>query len=189
MTRKMILLTTALILAAAPLAAQHRMHRNTPAKASEAGEHCMMPALDLDAGQETAMEKLRLEHRKEMVDLRAAVRKARLGMEEALLSDALDEGALKKPADRLTSARGRIEAARIDHLLAVRKVLDDDQWKIFVRRHARGEGRHGREDGMGHRGGGRHGCGMRDGGGRRGCGEHDGGGRGMTGGGCGGGRR
>lgn len=177
MTRRMILLTTALILAAAPLAAQHRMHRSTPAKASEAGEHCMMPALDLSAEQETAMEKLRLEHRKEMIDLRAAVQKARLGMEEALLADALDEGALKKTADRLTKARGGIEAARIDHLLAVRKVLDDDQWKIFVRHHARGGERHGREGGVERRGGG------------RGCGMRDGGGRGMTGGGCGGNRR
>mgnify|MGYP001439626648 CR=1 FL=1 len=173
MTRKMILLTAALLLVAAPIAAQHRMHRNMTAEAPESGERCMMPALDLTAEQESAMEKLRLEHRKEMIDLRASVRKARLDMQEALMSDDLDAGALKKTADKLTDARGKIEAARVDHLLSVRKVLDDEQWKVFVRHHAGGEGMHGR--------GGR---GMhRDG--RRGCGMHDGGKRGMRGGGDG----
>ncbi|MBN1886190.1 MAG: periplasmic heavy metal sensor [Candidatus Krumholzibacteriota bacterium] len=165
MKRNAILLTTALMLAAAPLAAQHRMH--------DEGGSCAMPALELKADQETAMEKLRVEHRMTMIDLEAAAEKLRIGMRAALAADRPDAEKLGKMNAKLAATREKIGMARIDHMLAVRKILDDEQWKIFVKHHRMGDGMRGRNcrDGSGmHRPG-------RAGGEKRGCGDGDGTGR------------
>ena len=99
-----------------------------------------MQDLELDEGQIEQLEGLRMEHRLEMVDLRAEQRKLRLKMRMMLLDGELDRDGLEQMAGKIAGVREKIEKRRLGHLLAVRKVLNDDQWKEFLRRRHGGRG-------------------------------------------------
>lgn len=121
--------------------------------------------LDLDDEQQVKMEKLSLGHRLSTIDLRAEQAKLRLEMKQEMLKDEPSRKALEKLAKGIAANREKMQMNRIDHMLEVRKVLNPDQWKIFVSHH---HGKMGRMGGRGHRS---KGC-MRDGkmrGDRDGC--------------------
>ena len=104
-----------------------------------------MPDLDLSKDQMAQLEELRMEHRMGMIDLRAEQRKLRLEMRKMLLDGELDEDELEGMTGKIADVRERIEKRRLHHLLAVRKVLNDVQWRGFIRRHRDGRGFGGME--------------------------------------------
>jgi hypothetical protein len=91
-------------------------------------------ALDLSEEQRESMETLRMEHRMEMIDLQAEQRKLRLEMMMELKESDPDRGKLEAILDKIAAVEEKIGRRRLAHLLDVRKVLNDDQWKIFLRR-------------------------------------------------------
>ncbi|HUV36470.1 MAG TPA: periplasmic heavy metal sensor [Patescibacteria group bacterium] len=110
---------------------------------AQGGERCGergMRDLGLDKDQIEQFEKARIEHRLEMIDLRAEQRKLRLTMHTELRDGEPDRAELERLVEKIADVRERIEKRRLDHLLAVRKVLNDDQWKQFLRRHHAGRG-------------------------------------------------
>lgn len=113
--------------------------------AQEEAEDVMRPAaaLDLSEEQMEAMAAMRTAHRMAMIDLRAEQKKLRLEMMTELRKSDPDRGKLEATIDKLSTVREKIEKQRLGHLLSVRDVLNDDQWKVFLRRH------HGMRAGMG----------------------------------------
>lgn len=121
--------------------------------------------LGLDAEQMEKLEKLRMAHRLAMIDLRAEQQKLRLEMKMELTGDEPDEAALTRIVEKIGAVREKIAKQRIEHFLGARKILNDEQWKKFIRRHHDGMGRRGR----GHGKMGRGPRGMRGGRGMMGC--------------------
>ena len=99
--------------------------------------------LVLDEEQQVKMEKLKLEHKLSGVDLRAEQMKLRLQMKEEMFKDEPDRKTLEKFAKSLAANRERMQMNRIGFMLDVKKVLNSDQWKVFVRNHFAKEGRGG----------------------------------------------
>ena len=91
--------------------------------------------LELDDKQLDELGKLRLEHRIGNIELVAEQRKLRLKMRMELLKSEPSRKELERFAGEIGIVRGKIQKNRIDHLLKVREILDDDQWKRFIRRH------------------------------------------------------
>lgn len=94
-----------------------------------------MRDLELDEVQLERLETLRMEHRLAMVDLRAEQRKLRLTMQKELRADDPDRTELEGIAGKIAGVREKIEKRRLEHLLAVREIVNKDQWKQFLRRH------------------------------------------------------
>jgi Spy/CpxP family protein refolding chaperone len=111
----------------------------------------MVEALKLTDDQRKAMDGILLEHREKLIDLRAGVEKAELGMEPLMGQDQPDEGKILAQIDRVAQARAELEKANARFLLALRSKLTPDQWKqvqAFRANHGReggGWGRDGRE--------------------------------------------
>ena len=110
----------------------------------------IVAALKLTDDQRKAMDAILLEHREKLIDLRAAVDKAELGMEPLMGQDQPDEARILTQIDNVAQARAELEKANARFLLALRSKLTPDQWKqvqAFRRDHAQehhgwaGEGR------------------------------------------------
>ena len=104
--------------------------------------HCAK-GLDLTAEQKVKMEKLKLEHKLAGVDVRAEQAALRLEMKKEMMKEEPSRKALEKYAKSLAANREKMQMMRIDHLLDVRKVLNAEQWKIFVEHHYDRKGRMG----------------------------------------------
>jgi hypothetical protein len=120
--------------------------------------------LKLTDDQRKAMDGILLEHREKLIDLRAGLEKAELGMEPLMGQDQPDEGRILAQIDRVAQARAELEKANARFLLALRSKLSPDQWKQLQADRAKHEqDRHGwgrdgeSRDGRGHDGQGREG--------------------------------
>jgi len=102
-----------------PQSAQHRFW-NDPKVVSQ---------LKLTDDQRKAMDGILLEHRERLIDLRASVDKAELGMEPLMSQDQPDEGKIVAQIDQVAQARAELEKANARFLLALRGKLTGDQWK------------------------------------------------------------
>ncbi len=65
----------------------------------------------------------------ELLDLRNAVDKARLSLEQAMSSAQWDERQIMDAARQLMEARNRLEMKRLEMTLNMRRVLQPDQWQ------------------------------------------------------------
>jgi Spy/CpxP family protein refolding chaperone len=104
----------------------------------------IVAALKLTDDQRKAMDAILLEHRERLIDLRASVEKAELGMEPLMGQDQPDEARILAQIDNVAQARAELEKANARFLLALRGKLTPDQWKqvqAFRRDHA--QERHG----------------------------------------------
>ena len=115
--------------------------------------------LKLTDDQRKAMDDIMLQHRETLIDLRAGVEKAELGMEPLMGQDQPDEARILAQIDNVAQARAELEKANARFLLALRSKLTPDQWKqvqTFRRDHMQersgwaGEGR--MRGGPGHEG-------------------------------------
>jgi len=114
---------------------------------------------DLDEATSAKIDKLRDEHRKEVIALRAKMETARVDFRSMMKKETPDESALLARQKEISGIRGEIEAAKLKHRLAVGKLLTPEQRKVLAeRRGRRFEGRHafGKRSGDGRRGPGRH---------------------------------
>lgn len=115
-----------------------------PAKgAGKAGQGKMIQELNLTEAQEDQMQDLRFAHEKVMIDLRADMKKAQLDLRQLKMADEPSKKKIYAQIDKVGEARIAMEKAKADHQLEVRKVLTDEQYKIFKQK----MGREGHKDG------------------------------------------
>jgi periplasmic protein CpxP/Spy len=114
----------------------------------------MVQKLKLTDDQRKAMDAILLEHREKLIDMRANVEKAELGMEPLMHDDQPNEGKILAQIDKVAQARAELEKANARFLLALRGKLTPDQWKqLQASREERMEHREMRhQDGPGHMG-------------------------------------
>ena len=116
----------------------------------------MVEKLKLSDDQRKAMDGILLNHREQLVDMRAAVEKAELEMEPLMQDDVPNEARVLAQIDKIAQARAELEKANARFLLAIRAKLSPDQWKQLQtaraeRMQRRGWGTEGRPAGGGAR--------------------------------------
>ncbi|MGA3046793.1 MAG: Spy/CpxP family protein refolding chaperone [Terracidiphilus sp.] len=89
----------------------------------------IVEALKLTDDQRKAMDSILMEHREKLIDLRASLQKAELGMEPLMGQDQPDESRILAQIDKVAQARAELEKANARFLLALRSKLTPDQWK------------------------------------------------------------
>ena len=114
----------------------------------------MVDKLKLTDDQRKAMDAILLNHREQLVDMRAAVEKSELEMEPLLQDDVPNEARVLAQIDKIAQARAELEKANARFLLAIRAKLSPDQWKQLQtaradRMQRRGWGRDGQPGGGG----------------------------------------
>jgi Spy/CpxP family protein refolding chaperone len=115
----------------------------------------MVERLKLTDEQRKAFDGILLEHREKLIDLRASVEKAELGMEPLMGDDQPNEAKILGQIDKVAQARAELEKANARFLLAIRGKLTPEQWKLVQAFRA--------DHGMQDRGEREHGCQGRDG--------------------------
>lgn len=104
--------------------------------------------LKLTDEQRKAMDETLLQHREQLIDLRASLDKAELAMEPLMGQDQPNEAGILAQIDKVAQARAELEKANARFLLAIRGKLTPDQWKqLRADRASRGQGRRDGEDG------------------------------------------
>jgi Spy/CpxP family protein refolding chaperone len=143
MNRKLLLLVSLslVLLVPALLSAQ------AGGKRTQCGFGMGFPELDRD--QQIKMEKLKLEHQLANIDLKAERMELRLKIKEELLKEEPNRKNIDKLVKSMVAIGEKMQMNRVDHMLAVKKILKPEQWKQFVDHHAWGMGGH--RGAMGHR--------------------------------------
>ncbi|HKD61705.1 MAG TPA: Spy/CpxP family protein refolding chaperone [Terracidiphilus sp.] len=85
--------------------------------------------LSLTDDQRKAMDAIYQQHREQLIDLRAAVEKAEVGMEPMVSADQPNESAVLAQIDKVAQARAELEKANARFLFELRSKLTPDQWK------------------------------------------------------------
>jgi len=115
--------------------------------------------------QRTQLLTLRVAHKKTSLLKKINMKKIKVELGLLITSDKPNKAAITKKLDQLLAAKKKYKLAKIDHKIAVRKILTADQRKRFdmhvlrkMMRGKRGCGKHGRYHGKRHGyHGGRHG--------------------------------
>jgi periplasmic protein CpxP/Spy len=94
-------------------------------------EQALIEKLKLTEDQRKAMDQILLEHREKLIDLRAAVEKAEVGMQPMMRDDQPNEAKILAQIDRLAQARAELEKGNARFLLALRAKLTPEQWKTL----------------------------------------------------------
>jgi len=87
--------------------------------------------LKLSDDQRKNMDQILLDHRKDLVDKRAAVEKAELDLDPLVSADQPNESQILSQIDEVAQARADLEKANARFLLAIRSKLSADQWKAL----------------------------------------------------------
>ncbi len=104
--------------------------------------------LALTDGQVAQIDKVVLEHRLKLVDLRATLDKEELKLQPLLDAERLDEAKVSAQLDQIIAARGKLDKANSLMLLAMRRALSQEQWRTLQgiqQERERGRGRPGEE--------------------------------------------
>jgi Spy/CpxP family protein refolding chaperone len=91
----------------------------------------MIEQLKLTDDQRKAFDQILLDHRENLIDLRANLEKAELVMEPLVSADQPDEGKILAQIDKVAQARAELEKANARYLLALRAKLTPEQWKTM----------------------------------------------------------
>lgn len=102
-------------------------------KRASRSKSCMMPGLDSEHA--TALHKLKLENERELVDLRAKIKKIEIDMKAEIMGENPDAEDLEKLAGKMASAKGELHKRKIRFLFEAKKVLPEKEWKLFLRKH------------------------------------------------------
>lgn len=70
-------------------------------------------------------------HRMQLIDLRAAMQKEEMRLEPLMQAEQPDEAEVSAQIDRVLAARGKLEKANAMMMLAIRRILTVDQWKML----------------------------------------------------------
>ena len=93
--------------------------------------------LELSEKQISQLEELSLEARKQMVDLRAAMEKEHLELEELLQSDSDDLTTIRKHLDALAEKHADIQELKLRNWIEVKKILTEEQKDMIQENHPR----------------------------------------------------
>lgn len=105
----------------------------TAQKACEkAGETMVSP---LDPEVKTAVKKLELQYKLDTVDLKTEQAKLHERMKEELMKDEPSSKAIDKIYQEMEGVRSKMHKATVAHLLAVKKVLPEDHWAAYLKKH------------------------------------------------------
>lgn len=89
----------------------------------------MVQKLSLTADQQKRMDDIFQQNRLKLIDLNAAVQREEVIMEPLVASDQPDEARIVAQIDKVAQARAELEKTNARFLLAIRRVLNADQWK------------------------------------------------------------
>jgi Spy/CpxP family protein refolding chaperone len=87
----------------------------------------MAEQLKLTDQQISQMQALRIQHEKDMIKLRSDLALARVELKEVMMQTKIDENAAFSKQDRISSIKGDMAKAKLQHMLSARKILTDDQ--------------------------------------------------------------
>jgi Spy/CpxP family protein refolding chaperone len=79
--------------------------------------------------QVNTLEKIFMDHRLNLIDLRADLERQETQLEPLIEADQPDEAKVGAQIDAIAAARGRLEKANTLMMLAIRKTLSVEQWK------------------------------------------------------------
>jgi len=85
--------------------------------------------LKLTDEQRKAMDGIMQDHRMKLIDLRASLEKAEVGMVPLIKADTPNRAAIEAQIDKVVQARADLEKANARFLLDIRMQLNPDQWK------------------------------------------------------------
>jgi Spy/CpxP family protein refolding chaperone len=100
--------------------------------------------LEISEAQVGLIEKIFLEHRLRLVDLRADLDKEELRLQPLLDADRPDEAKVAAQLDLIIAARGKLDKANALMLLAIRRVMSVEQWRKLQALQQEREGERGR---------------------------------------------
>ncbi|HEU5458229.1 MAG TPA: periplasmic heavy metal sensor [Terracidiphilus sp.] len=106
----------------------------------------MVQELKLTDDQRKSMDKILLDHREHLIDLRANLDKAELLMKPMMSEDHPNEQQILAQIDKVATARAELEKANARFLLAIRAQLTLDQWKTLEANWSERHDRHDRWD-------------------------------------------
>ncbi len=109
----------------------------------------------LNPAQKTKIEKLRTDFQKQKIEITAKIRVAQLDLKEMLRSARVpDMAKVDKKQAEISRLKNQLATMRLHHLIAVRKVLTDEQWQKIqeLRGKMMKERMHERMEGRMHRG-------------------------------------
>ncbi|OGC93475.1 MAG: hypothetical protein A2W25_05675 [candidate division Zixibacteria bacterium RBG_16_53_22] len=141
MSKKIVLIAMSLSMLLAAVAAAN------PGKMIAVAEK-----LGLTDQQVEQLQNLKIQHQKEMIRLKADLQLARLELKEVMMKARLDEKAALAKQDRISNIKSGIDRARLEHKIASRKVLNEEQLAKWskMRMEDGPRGRHQRGGGPGH---------------------------------------
>lgn len=85
--------------------------------------------------QVNQLEKIFLDHRLKLIDLRADLERQETQLEPLIEAEQPDENKVGAQIDAIAAARGRLEKANTLMMLAIRKTLSVEQWKKLQEMH------------------------------------------------------
>jgi Spy/CpxP family protein refolding chaperone len=85
--------------------------------------------LGLNQQQISQIESTFLDHRLELIDLKAAVEREEVRLQPLMEADQVDEAKVSAQVDRVLGARTSLEKANVMMMISIRKVLTVEQWK------------------------------------------------------------
>lgn len=86
-----------------------------------------LESLNLTDSQEEQIEKMRIDNRKEMIDLRANLQKAEVELREIKLKKDFTRDEYVSAVEKINDAKNQIALARANHRMDVYNILDDNQ--------------------------------------------------------------
>lgn len=89
----------------------------------------LLKALNLTEEQREAIKDLTISSRKENINVTAKLKVARLDLMELMDEAKPDTKAINSKLNEITKLRATLMKNRIDHLLAMKKILTPEQWK------------------------------------------------------------
>ncbi len=91
------------------------------------GKEFGLKKLNLTEAQQSQVEKLRIEHQKNMVDLQANLKKQEIALEEVTANKDLKRSDLTNAIENISKAKDQIALARANHFMDVYQILDNTQ--------------------------------------------------------------
>ena len=98
------------------------------------GKEGRLQELQLTDEQEDRMQDLRYDHAKILIDLKADLKTAQLELKRLKQADEPIKKKIHAQIEKVGKQRIAIDKARADHHLEIRKVLTEDQFKIFQKK-------------------------------------------------------
>jgi len=139
MTRRSIIISGIVALAALAFAAPAAFSRGPDGPGGGFGEHRgergarFVKALDLTEDQATAMKALRQEQRESAKATRQELRTKRQEIKAAWLSDAPDRGTILALTSEINALQAQLAADRVDFVFAAQGILTPEQFAKFVK--------------------------------------------------------